>query len=374
MSDSRKNLAQTKSWVIKLGSALLTNNGCGLKTDTLAIWVDQIMQLKERGIDVVLVSSGAVAEGISRLGWKHRPSALHELQAAAAVGQMGLIQAYESCFQKYNVHTAQILLTHDDISDRQRYLNARSTLRTLMSLGIVPIVNENDTVATEEIRFGDNDSLAGSVVNLIEADLLVVLTDQVGLYDSNPSINPDASLIKTGVAGDAGLEEYAGSGGSLGRGGMLTKLRAAGTAAKSGAHTVIASGMEKDVLLHIANGKEIGTLLTTQQEPVAARKRWLASHNHVRGQVVLDDGATKVLRQEGKSLLAVGVTDVKGDFKRGEIIACLDPTGKEIARGLVNYNADETQRIKGQASDRIEELLGYLDEPELIHRDNLILL
>ena len=374
MSDSRKNLAQTKSWVIKLGSALLTNNGCGLKTDTLAIWVDQIMQLKERGIDVVLVSSGAVAEGISRLGWKHRPSALHELQAAAAVGQMGLIQAYESCFQKYNVHTAQILLTHDDISDRQRYLNARSTLRTLMNLGIVPIVNENDTVATEEIRFGDNDSLAGSVVNLIEADLLVVLTDQVGLYDSNPSINPDASLIKTGVAGDAGLEEYAGSGGSLGRGGMLTKLRAAGTAAKSGAHTVIASGMEKDVLLHIANGKEIGTLLTTQQEPVAARKRWLASHNHVRGQVVLDDGATKVLRQEGKSLLAVGVTDVKGDFKRGEIIACLDPTGKEIARGLVNYNADETQRIKGQASDRIEELLGYLDEPELIHRDNLILL
>jgi len=374
MSDVRKNLVQSRIWVIKLGSALLTNAGCGLKTDTLAIWVKQIMQLKKQGIDVVLVSSGAVAEGISRLGWAQRPHALHELQAAAAIGQMGLIQAYESCFQKYAVHTAQVLLTHDDISDRQRYLNARSTLRTLIHLGIVPVVNENDTVATEEIRFGDNDALAGLVVNLIEADLLVVLTDQPGLYNSDPRANTQASLIKSGRAGDADLEAGAGAGSALGRGGMLTKLRAAETAARSGAHTVIASGLEENVLLRIAAGDAPGTLLTTGQPPIAARKRWLANHKHVRGQIVLDKGASRVLQAHGRSLLAVGVTGVKGDFKRGEIISCLDLEGKEIARGLVNYNADETRLIQGQPSDKIEELLGYLDEPELIHRDNLILL
>lgn len=370
----RAILSRTRRWVVKLGSALLTNEGCGLKTDTLAQWVDQIIQLRDKGIDVVLVSSGAVAEGISRLGWKKRPHALHDLQAAAAIGQMGLIQAYESCFQKYDVHTAQILLTHDDISDRRRYLNARSTLRTLVGLGIVPIVNENDSVATDEIRFGDNDSLAGLVVNLLEADLLVMLTDQEGLYDSNPRLNPEASLVRLGLAGDPQLEGYAGEGGSLGRGGMLTKLRAAAVAAKSGAHTVIAAGLEPDVLLRIAAAEEIGTLLKTEREPLAARKQWLASHKRVQGQLVLDDGAVDVLTKQGKSLLAVGVTAVHGRFKRGEIVGCTTAEGREVARGLVNYNADETRKIMGQPSDKIEELLGYLDEAELIHRDNLVLL
>ena len=374
MCEARKHLLQSRTWVIKLGSALLTNDGCGLKTDTLAVWVRQIMQLKAKGMGLVLVSSGAVAEGISRLGWTQRPGALHELQAAAATGQMGLIQAYESCFQKYDTHTAQVLLTHDDISNRQRYLNARSTLRTLLHLGIVPVVNENDTVATEEIRFGDNDSLAGLVVNLIEADLLVVLTDQSGLYDSDPRTNTQASLITSAMAGDADLTACAGSGSALGRGGMLTKLQAAETAARSGAHTVIASGLEENVLLRIAAGEVLGTLLTAGQAPIAARKRWLANHRHVRGQVVLDKGAGRVLQEHGKSLLAVGVTEVRGAFKRGEIIGCLNCAGVEIARGLVNYSADETRLIQGQSSDRIAALLGYQDEAELIHRDNLILL
>ena len=374
MSDTRKFLQGTRRWVVKLGSALLTNNGCGLRVDTLGVWVEQIIELRRKGVDIVLVSSGAVAEGVARLGWKQRPHALHELQAVAAVGQMGLIQAYEHCFQKYDVHTAQILLTHDDISDRKRYLNARSTLRTLVQLGIVPIINENDTVATDEIRFGDNDNLAGLVANLIEADLLVLLTDKAGLYDSDPRKNSNANLISDATAGDKTLEQYAGAGGVLGRGGMLTKLRAADTAAQSGANTVIASGMEDRVLLRIINGEDIGTLLTAKKGRVVARKQWLASSRRAKGKICLDDGAIKVLLEQGKSLLAVGVNNVEGEYKRGEIVSCVDVAGNEIARGLVNYNAEETRKIMGQPSNRIEGLLGYVGEPELIHRDNLVLL
>lgn len=374
MSASRNKIAHKKRWVIKIGSALLTNDGCGLRSAPMDMWVSQIMQLKQRGIDIVMVSSGAVAEGISRLGLKRRPRTVHELQAAAAVGQMGLIQAYENCFQKYGAHTAQILLTHDDIADRKRYLNARSTLRTLIGMGVVPVVNENDTVATEEIRFGDNDSLAGLVTNLIEADLLVILTDQAGLYDRDPVIDPEAVLVTEGKAGDSALEKFAGEAGTLGRGGMLTKLRAASTAAKSGADTIIAHGLEQNILGRIAEGENAGTLLLAGRIPVTARKQWLASHNHVRGRLRLDQGATRVLQEQGKSLLAVGVIAVEGNFKRGEIVSCLDPDGREFARGLVNYNSGETSKVIGQSTDRFEELLGYIDEPELIHRDNLILL
>lgn len=358
--------------VVKLGSALLTSDGCGLREDTLAVWVAQVMELRATGVQVVIVSSGAVAEGVSRLGWRHRPHALHELQAAAAVGQMGLIQAYENCFQKYGVRTAQILLTHDDVADRRRYLNARSTLRTLVELGVVPIINENDSVATEEIRLGDNDTLAGLVSNLVDADLLVILTDQRGLFDADPRHNPGAKLIAGARAGDRALEQFAGAGGNLGRGGMLTKLRAAAAAAKSGTDTIIASGLETDVLVRLVRGESVGTRLDAGQAPVAARKQWLAAQAHVGGALELDDGAVRVLRQSGRSLLAVGVTAVTGDFRRGEVVRCVDGRGAEVARGLVNYSAEETRRIKGLPSEQIEKTLGYVDEPELIHRDNLI--
>jgi len=374
MSAAREKLKSAKRWVVKIGSALLTENGCGLKMATVTTWADQIIQLIKQDNEVVLVSSGAVAEGITRLGWTRRPVALNELQVAAAVGQMGLIQAWEVCFQKHDVQTAQILLTHDDIADRGRYLNARSTLRRLVHLGVIPVVNENDTVATEEIQFGDNDHLAGLVTNLIEADLLVLLTDQEGLYEKDPRQAPDARLIPEGRAGDPALEAYAGSGGGLGRGGMMTKLRAAATAAKSGASTVIASGMGSDSLIRIANGDPVGTLLISDKEPLAARKQWLAGHTRIAGQIKLDDGAVRVLKEQGKSLLAVGVTGVEGKFIRGEIIACVDTEGREIARGLVNYNAQETRKIMGQPSQKFMDILGYADEPELIHRDNLILI
>lgn len=360
--------------VLKLGSALLTNDGCGLREDTLAIWIAQVMELRRASVQVVIVSSGAVAEGVSRLGWQRRPHALHELQAAAAVGQMGLIQAYENCFQKYGVRTAQILLTHDDVADRRRYLNARSTLRTLVDLGVVPVINENDSVATEEIRLGDNDTLAGLVANLVDADLLVILTDQQGLFDADPRHHPAARLIAHARAGDKSLEQFAGEGGSFGRGGMLTKLRAAAAAAKSGTDTVIASGLEENVLPRLVRGESVGTRLAAGEAPVAARKQWLAAQAHVGGTLVLDDGAVRVLRQSGRSLLAVGVTAVTGEFRRGEIVRCVDARGVDVARGLVNYSAEETRRIKGLPSEQIEKTLGYVDEPELIHRDNLVVL
>jgi glutamate 5-kinase len=373
MNNERKKLGQARRWVVKLGSSLLTNNGCGLRVDSLQAWVNQMMELRKQGCDVVVVSSGATAEGVARLGWKKRPHAIHELQAAAAVGQMGLVQAYETCFQQYAVHTAQILLTHADIADRQRYLNARSSLSTLIKLGVVPIINENDTVSTDEIKFGDNDTLAGLVANLIEADLLVLLTDQQGLYDQDPRVNPGASLITEADAGDLKLLKYAGKGGVLGRGGMQTKLHAATLAAKSGASTVIASGHETNILTRLAAGEDLGTLLNCSRTPLTARKQWLASQSRVHGKLILDAGAVTVLVEKGKSLLSVGVKAVEGDFRRGEIVSCMDEDRREIARGLVNYGASEARKIMGRPSDKFESLLGYVDEPELIHRDNLIL-
>ncbi|RDH90679.1 MAG: glutamate 5-kinase [endosymbiont of Seepiophila jonesi] len=372
---SRDSIPTTKRWVIKIGSALLTSDGRGLSQETLSPWVEQMAQLRQAGHEIVLVSSGAVAEGMSRMGWRRRPHNLNELQAAAAIGQMGLIRAYETCFQKHDLHTAQVLLTRDDLADRPRYLNARSTLRTLVELGVVPVVNENDTVATEELRFGDNDTLAALVANLIEADLLLLLTDQEGLFDADPRFNPKATLINETRVDNPQLDEVAGgSANGLGLGGMVTKVRAARLAARSGTGTIIAPGARPGVLAEIAQGKEIGTLLKPVQEPQAARKRWLAGQLQARGYLALDDGAVRVLQEQGSSLLAVGVTDVKGEFARGEAVVCLDSSGCEVARGLANYDAQEARRIMGQPSSRIEEILGYVDEAELIHRDNLVLL
>ena len=367
-------ISRCQRWVVKIGSALLTNDGKGLAVDAIDDWVAQIADLRQAGREVLLVSSGAVAEGITRLGWTQRPHALHELQAAAAIGQMGLVQAYESRFQKFGLHTAQVLLTHEDLSHRQRYLNARSTLRTLLDLGVIPIVNENDTVTTDEIRLGDNDTLAALVANLVEADVLVLLTDQQGLLDGDPRSNPSARLVPEALAGDPALEKMAASSaGALGRGGMLTKVRAAARAARSGTVTLIASGHEPAVLQRLAADERLGTCLRPSSGAVAARKQWLAGHLRVRGRLLLDEGAVKVLRGAGSSLLPVGVTRVEGEFVRGDLVVCLAPGGEEVARGLVNYNADESSKIIGQPSSRIEELLGYVDETELIHRDNLVL-
>jgi glutamate 5-kinase len=367
--------ASAQRLVVKVGSSLVTNSGQGLDHESLARWAGQIAALVRLGRQVVLVSSGAVAEGMQRLGWKKRPGALHSLQAAAAVGQMGLVEAYESCFRKFGLRCAQILLTHDDLSDRKRYLNARTTVRTLLDLDVIPIINENDTVATDEIRFGDNDTLGALVTNLIEADVLIILTDQPGLYTGDPRRHSDAQLVRQGTAGDLELEKMAGGVGShIGSGGMLTKVLAARRAARSGAHTIIASGHEKDVLTRLAAGEMIGTELRAQTMTLAARKQWLADHLQVRGRVTLDDGAVTALRTGGKSLLPIGVIDVAGEFDRGEVVSCLDPNGREVARGLVNYGSADTRRILRTPSNQIEAKLGYVDEPELIHRDNLVLL
>lgn len=369
----REELKNIKRCVIKIGSAMLTGDS-GLDQQAMDRYVEQIAALKNQGMEVILVSSGAVADGMMRLGWKTRPHALYELQAAAAVGQMGLVQAYESRFQKHGMHTAQILLTHDDLSNRKRYLNARSTIRTLLGLGVIPVINENDSVVFDEMRFGDNDTLAALVANLIEAELLVILTDQDGLFDKDPRTNTTANLISEAVAGDAELEKIAGdTPGSLGRGGMLTKVLAAAKAARSGTSTVIASGDVDQVLQQVINGDNVGTLLSASQVLMAARKRWLAGHLQVSGKLIVDDGAAKVLRESGKSLLPVGVKAVEGNFNRGELVVCVDQQAREVARGLVNYNADEAQKIIGQSSEMIEKILGYVDEPELIHRDNLVL-
>ncbi|MDH5183167.1 MAG: glutamate 5-kinase [Gammaproteobacteria bacterium] len=371
--EQRKQLTKAKRWVIKIGSALLTNDGKGLATEAISAWVEQMAKLRQQGIEIVLVSSGAVAEGMSRLGWDKRPKAVHELQAAAAVGQMGLVQAYESRFQIFGLHTAQILLTHDDLSNRKRYLNARSTLRTLLDFGVIPVVNENDTVVTDEIRFGDNDTLAALVANLVEADLLVLLTDQQGMFDKNPREHSDATMLDVVDADDARLDAMAGGSGALGQGGMRTKVRAARLAARSGTATVIAAGREAEVIHQIAAGAKVGTLFLPDQASTAAKKQWLAGHLQVRGQLQLDNGAVHVLSQQGKSLLAVGVKSVSGHFLRGEVVSCVDEGGMEIARGLVNYSADEAARIIGKSSEQIEAILGYIDEQELIHRDNLVL-
>ena len=372
--NSRSNIINSKRWVVKIGSALLTADGRGLDNELMGHWVDQIAALIKAGRQVVLVSSGAVAEGMSRLGWEKRPHALHDLQAAAAVGQMGLVQAYESHFDRHGLHTAQVLLTHEDLSDRQRYLNARSTLRTLISLGVVPVINENDTVSTDEIKFGDNDTLAALVANITAADILVILTDQKGLYDKDPRHHTNASLIPEGRAADRTLEASAcGPGGRLGRGGMLTKVTAAARAARSGTDTVIASGRESSILLRLAEGEELGTVLLADEEPLVARKQWLADQLKVKGKVFIDAGAVKVLCQKGKSLLPVGVTGVEGTFQRGDLVACIGPDGREIARGLINYSVEDSQCLVGKASHKIESILGYVDEVELIHRDDMVI-
>ncbi len=370
---ARHQIKNARRWVIKIGSALLTDDGRGLDRAAIGEWVEQMAELRERGIELVLVSSGAVAAGMTRLGWQERPHAIHELQAAAAVGQMGLVQTWEQEFQRFGAHTAQVLLVHDDLSNRQRYLNARSTLKTLTRLNVIPVVNENDTVITDEIRFGDNDTLGALVANLVEADLLVLLTDQDGMYNADPRTNPNAQMIDGLSANDPSLDEMAGDGGSLGRGGMVTKVRAARLAARSGADSLIVGGRLKNVLTRLADGEALGTHLTAQQAPQAARKRWLASHLQTRGTLVLDDGAVAVLKSRGRSLLPVGVVRAEGSFTRGEMVVCRDLRGVEVARGLANYSAEEAGKILGQASECIEALLGYKDDDELIHRDNLVL-
>jgi glutamate 5-kinase len=368
-------VASASTLVVKVGSSLVTDEGRGLDVQAIARWAAQVARLHQGGKRCILVSSGAIAAGMQRLGWSRRPHSMHELQAAAAVGQMGLVQCYESCFRDHGLSTAQVLLTHADMADRQRYLNARSTLRTLLGLGVIPVINENDTVVTDEIRFGDNDTLAALVTNLVEADALVILTDQAGLFDADPRRNPDAKLLIEAPAGDSRLEAIAGGAGSgIALGGMLTKVLAAKRAARSGAHTVIASGREPDVLLRLAQGERLGTVLIAQKQPLAARKQWVADHLNVAGRLRLDAGAVKALVRSGKSLLPIGVTEVRGEFGRGEVVACEDPDGKEVARGLVNYSAAETRLIMHRPSSEIETVLGYVDEPELIHRDNLVLL
>lgn len=367
-------VANARRIVVKVGSSLVTDEGRGLDRAAIDRWGAEIAALRAAGKQVVVVSSGAVAEGMKRLGWTRRPSEMHELQAAAAVGQMGLAQVYESCFSEHGLQTAQVLLTHEDLADRRRYLNARSTLRTLLELAVVPIINENDTVVTDEIKFGDNDTLGALVTNLIDADVLVILTDQQGLYTADPRKDPAATLLPAVRAGDPRLEAIAGgTGSSIARGGMITKVRAAQRAARGGASTVVASGRLDSVLKRLAAGESIGTQFVADIPRLAARKQWMADHLQLRGSVTVDDGAARALRAEGRSLLPIGVVEVQGDYERGEVIAIRDHQGEELGRGLSNYSSSDTRRIMRRASSEIEAILGYIEEPELIHRDDLVL-
>lgn len=372
---SQSLLQNSKAIVVKVGSSLVTQGGEGLDHAAIGAWAGQISELVKAGKQVILVSSGAVAEGMQRLGWKKRPVEVHELQAAAAVGQMGLVQTYETSFSQHGLHTAQVLLTHEDLVDRKRYLNARTALKTLLDLNVIPIINENDTVVTDEIRFGDNDTLAALVANLMEVDALVLLTDQKGLFSADPRQDQNATFIHSETAGNPVLEEIATSAGSgVGTGGMLTKVLAAKRAAKGGVHTIIASGKEDSVLQRLCAGEAIGTHLKATEIKTEAKKQWLADHLRVDGKLVLDAGAVNVLRADGKSLLPIGVMQVLGSFDRGDVVTCVDAEGHEVARGIVNYHAQEVARIKGEASQKIEKILGYVEEAELIHRDNLVLL
>ncbi|CAN5420707.1 glutamate 5-kinase [soil metagenome] len=368
-------IQSAKRVIVKVGSSLVTNDGKGLDHAAITKWAAQIAQLRLLGKEVVLVSSGAIAEGMQRLGFDIRPTGIHELQACAAVGQMGLAQVYETSFRAHTLHTAQVLLTHADLADRERYLNARSTLFTLLRLGVVPIINENDTVVTDEIKFGDNDTLGALVANLIEADALIILTDQRGLFSADPRKDPAAQFVHEAKAGDPALEAMAGGAGTgIGRGGMLTKILAARRAASSGAHTVIAWGREENVLTRLAAGEMIGTQLTAQTGHLTARKQWMADHLQTAGKVVLDAGAVQKLTTEGKSLLSIGVVDVAGDFGRGDVITCTDQGGRAISRGISNYSSSEARRIMRRPSSEILAILGFVEEPELIHRDNMVLL
>jgi glutamate 5-kinase len=364
---------QARRLIIKAGSSLVTNEGRGVDFDAVSRWAGQIAGLRAAGKDVILVSSGAIAEGMRRLGWTQRPREMHQLQAAAAVGQMGLAQAYETAFRELGMVAAQVLLTHADLADRQRYLNARTTLLTLLEQGVVPVINENDTVVTDEIKFGDNDTLGALVTNLVEGDVLIILTDQSGLYSADPRKHADARLISQADAEDASLQAMAGGAGTgIGTGGMATKVTAARRAARSGAHTVIASGREPDVLLRLARGEVVGTQLLAGHAKLAARKQWMADHLQLRGWVTVDDGAARRLRAQGASLLPVGVVEVQGDFERGDVIAVRDGNGVEVARGLSNYAASQARRIMRHASTEIEAILGFSEEPELVHRDNMV--
>jgi glutamate 5-kinase len=367
-------LQQAHRLVIKVGSSLVTNDGKGLDEEAIGHWCAQLAVLVQQGKEVIMVSSGAVAEGMKRLGWTTRPKEINELQAAAAVGQMGLVQMYETKLRQHQVGSAQVLLTHADLADRERYLNARSTLLTLLQLGVVPVINENDTVVNDEIKFGDNDTLGALVANLVEADVLIILTDQKGLYTADPRKDPGATFVHAARAGDPELERMAGGAGSgIGKGGMITKILAAKRAAGSGASTLIAWGREPQVLLRLAQGEAIGTWLLAQTPKSQARKRWMADHLQLRGSVTVDDGAADKLIQDGKSLLPVGMVSVDGDFARGDVIAVLTLAGQEIARGLANYASSEARLICRKPSSEFERCLGYVAEPEMIHRTNLVL-
>ena len=367
-------LLNARRIVVKVGSSLVTNEGRGLDADAIGHWCEQLAALVKDGREVIMVSSGAIAEGMKRLGWAIRPKGIHELQAAAAVGQMGLAQVYESKLRASGIGSAQVLLTHADLADRERYLNARSTLLTLLSLGVVPVINENDTVVNDEIKFGDNDTLGALVANLVEADALVILTDQKGLYTADPRKDPAAQFVHQAIAGDAALEAMAGGAGSnIGRGGMITKILAAKRAAGSGASTVIAWGREPQALVRLSQGEAIGTLLLAQTQKHQARKRWMSDHLQMRGSVTVDPGAAGKVRDEGKSLLPIGMTAVNGEFSRGDVIAVLDAEGSEIARGLANYSSSEARLICRKSSSEFEKLLGYTGEPEMLHRTNLVL-
>ena len=367
-------ISQANTLVVKVGSSLVTNEGRGLDAAAIARWAAQVAALRKLGRRVILVSSGAIAEGMKRLGWATRPHELNELQAAAAVGQMGLAQMYETKLRENGLRSAQVLLTHADLADRERYLNARSTLLTLLGLRVLPVINENDTVVNDEIKFGDNDTLGALVANLVEADVLVILTDQRGLYSADPRKDPQARFIHVAHAGDPALEAMAGGAGSnIGKGGMITKILAAKRAARSGASTVIAWGRERDALLRLASGEPIGTLLVAPTQKSQARKRWMADHLQLRGAVLVDEGAVAKLVREGKSLLPIGMTAVEGEFSRGEVIAVRDASGGEIARGLANYASAEARLLCRKPSGEIEKLLGYMAEPEMIHRTNLVL-
>ncbi len=371
-SNARQSLTDARRWVIKIGSAVLTDNGQGLNKAFIERLAQSVIALRADGAEVIIVSSGAVAAGLARLNMTMRPSALDQLQAAAAVGQSSLVQAYEAAFAPSGDLCAQILLSHDDVRSRERYLNARATLQTLLSQGVIPIVNENDTVVTDEIRFGDNDTLAALVANLIDADLLVMLTDQAGLFNTDPRATPDAQLITEADAHDTTLDKMVSEGTALGRGGMISKLRAARLAARSGTLAIIADGREPETVRALKRGVSVGTLLTTDKQPQPARKQWLASLLYPKGAVTLDDGAVRGISDLGRSLLPVGVVDVSGDFVRGDLVRCLDAEGQEIARGLCNYSAVEARKLLGRTSTEIESILGFGGDEELIHRDNLI--
>jgi len=377
MSETKNGAAtlrDARRIVVKVGSSLVTNEGRGLDAQAIGQWCEQLAALVKDGREVIMVSSGAIAEGMKRLGWTGRPKAIHELQAAAAVGQMGLAQVYESKLRENGIGSAQVLLTHADLADRERYLNARSTLLTLLQLGVVPVINENDTVVNDEIKFGDNDTLGALVANLVEADALVILTDQKGLYSADPRKDPAAQFVHEAKAGDAALEAMAGgAGSSIGKGGMITKILAAKRAAGSGASTVIAWGREPQALIRLTQGEAIGTLLVAQTQKNQARKQWMADHLQMRGSVTVDDGAVSKVTGEGKSLLPIGMTSVQGDFSRGDVIAIRDAGGAEIARGLANYSSSEARLICRKASSEFEKLLGYTGEPEMVHRTNLVL-